>query len=103
MAGGAPITVGPKAVDVVHALSGGLPRLVNLLCERALQEAGVKTDSGSLSFNLRGQGQQQEQQANGNAGNGRPSGDPRPQSAETLPAQTQAYRSSHSGSLDIRV
>ncbi|MCC7180712.1 MAG: AAA family ATPase [Acidobacteria bacterium] len=41
VAGGAPITIGPKAVDVVHALSGGLPRLVNLLCERALQEAAA--------------------------------------------------------------
>src|SRR3546814_7827105 len=38
--------------------------------ERALQEAGVKTDSGSLSFNLRGQGQNHEQQA-GNGGSGR--------------------------------
>ena len=29
----------PKAHDCVFALSGGVPRLVNLLCERALQEA----------------------------------------------------------------
>src|SRR3546814_18557062 len=35
--------------------------------ERALQAAGVKTDSGSLSFNLRGQGQNHEPQA-GNGG-----------------------------------
>ena len=33
-----------RAHDYVFALSGGLPRLVNLLCERALQEAaGVAT------------------------------------------------------------
>src|SRR3546814_6284200 len=44
--------------------------------ERALQEAGVKTDSGSLSFNLRGQGQGQEQRAEGN-GRGRADAGPR--------------------------
>src|SRR3546814_9101110 len=71
--------------------------------ERALQEAGVKTDSGSLSFNLRGQGQGQEQQAEGN---GRGRGDAGPRGAdgpEALPVEAQAYRSSHRGSLDIRV
>jgi general secretion pathway protein A len=30
-----------RAVDYVFALSGGVPRLVNLLCERALQEAAA--------------------------------------------------------------
>jgi general secretion pathway protein A len=39
VAGGAPIGLGPRTIDVLHALSGGVPRLVNLLCERALQEA----------------------------------------------------------------
>lgn len=29
----------PRALDVLHGLSGGVPRLINLLCERALQEA----------------------------------------------------------------
>ncbi len=29
----------PRALDYIFALSGGVPRLVNLLCERALQEA----------------------------------------------------------------
>jgi flagellar hook-length control protein FliK len=71
--------------------------------ERALQEAGVKTDSGSLSFNLRGQGQNQEQQAGGNGGAGRTTADARQNSDEAVPAQAQAYRSSHSGALDIRV
>ena len=41
VAGGAPISIGARTVDVVHALSGGVPRLVNLLCERALQEAAA--------------------------------------------------------------
>jgi type II secretory pathway predicted ATPase ExeA len=31
----------PRAHDYVFALSGGVPRLVNLLCERALQEAAT--------------------------------------------------------------
>ena len=30
-----------RAVDVVFRLSGGMPRLINLLCERALQTAGA--------------------------------------------------------------
>jgi general secretion pathway protein A len=41
VAGGAPIAIAPRTIDVVHALSGGVPRLVNLLCERALQEAAA--------------------------------------------------------------
>lgn len=39
IAGGGGVTFGPKAVEAIYALSGGVPRLVNLLCERALQEA----------------------------------------------------------------
>jgi general secretion pathway protein A len=41
VAGGALIELGPRTIDVLHALSGGVPRLVNLLCERALQEAAA--------------------------------------------------------------
>jgi general secretion pathway protein A len=39
VAGAAPIGIGARTVDVLFELSGGVPRLVNLLCERALQEA----------------------------------------------------------------
>ena len=39
IAGGAAVTFNPQAIEVIYALSGGVPRLVNLLCERALQEA----------------------------------------------------------------
>ena len=39
IAGGAPVTFSAPAIEVIYALSGGVPRLVNLLCERALQEA----------------------------------------------------------------
>src|SRR3546814_9399756 len=64
--------------------------------ERALQEAGVKTDSGSLSFNLRGQGQNHEQQAgNGGSGRGAPAAETTGDS-QAAAAQTQPYRSSHS-------
>lgn len=41
VAGGAPIPLGPRTVDVLYTLSGGIPRLANLLCERALHEAAA--------------------------------------------------------------
>jgi general secretion pathway protein A len=41
VAGGAPIQLGTRTLDALYALSGGIPRLVNLLCERALQEAAA--------------------------------------------------------------
>jgi MSHA biogenesis protein MshM len=31
----------PRAIDTLYGLSGGMPRLLNLLCERALQEAAA--------------------------------------------------------------
>jgi general secretion pathway protein A len=40
--GGNAVTFGPQAIDVIYNLSGGVPRLVNLLCERGLQEAAAK-------------------------------------------------------------
>ena len=39
VAGGSSVAFTPRAIDLVYALSGGVPRLINLLCERALQEA----------------------------------------------------------------
>ena len=41
IAGGNPVTFSPEAIEVIYGLSGGVPRLVNLLCERALQEAAA--------------------------------------------------------------
>jgi general secretion pathway protein A len=38
VAGGNAVTFSAAAVERIYALSGGVPRLVNLLCERALQE-----------------------------------------------------------------
>ena len=34
--GSAAVTFTPKAIDEVHRLSGGIPRLINLICDRAL-------------------------------------------------------------------
>jgi general secretion pathway protein A len=34
--GSAAVTFAPKALDVVHRASGGIPRLINLICDRAL-------------------------------------------------------------------
>jgi len=39
--GGATVSFSHRAIDVLYGLSGGVPRLVNLLCERALQEAAA--------------------------------------------------------------
>jgi general secretion pathway protein A len=41
VAGGVNVTFTPRAIDVLFGLSGGVPRLVNLLCERALQESAA--------------------------------------------------------------
>jgi general secretion pathway protein A len=41
IAGGIAVSFSAQAVDAIYNLSGGLPRLVNLLCERALQEASA--------------------------------------------------------------
>jgi flagellar hook-length control protein FliK len=87
----------PETLDLLQRDARGL--------ERALQEAGVKTDSGSLNFNLRGQGHEQQNANDGGAGRGgtaaaRGAG----QVAEAAePAPAPAYRSSHNGALDIRV
>ena len=41
IAGGVGVSFSARALDVIYGLSGGVPRLVNLLCERALQEGAV--------------------------------------------------------------
>lgn len=40
-AGAGTLSFTPQAIDVIYTLSGGMPRLVNLLCERASQEAST--------------------------------------------------------------
>jgi general secretion pathway protein A len=43
--GGSTVSFGPKALDHVHHLSGGIPRLINLLCDRALLNAYAQRTS----------------------------------------------------------
>lgn len=40
--GGNAVTFSTAAIEVIYTLSGGVPRLVNLLCERALQEGAAR-------------------------------------------------------------
>ena len=45
VAGGAAVKFSQQSIELIYALSGGVPRLINLLCERALQEAAsAQTD-----------------------------------------------------------
>jgi general secretion pathway protein A len=43
--GSTPVTFTPKAFDLVHALSGGVPRMINLICDRALMVGCEKQTS----------------------------------------------------------
>jgi general secretion pathway protein A len=40
--GSTAVTFTPKAFDLVHALSGGVPRVINLLCDRSLMVASQR-------------------------------------------------------------
>ena len=46
--GSAAITFAPKALHLVHRLSGGIPRLINLICDRALL-AGFSARSNRIT------------------------------------------------------
>jgi general secretion pathway protein A len=41
VAGGTGVSFDPRAIDVIYTLSGGVARLVNLLCEHGLQQAAA--------------------------------------------------------------
>jgi general secretion pathway protein A len=43
--GSTAVTFNPKAYDAVHAISGGVPRMINLICDRALMVACEKQTS----------------------------------------------------------
>jgi general secretion pathway protein A len=43
--GATSVTFTPKAFDLVHALSGGVPRMINLICDRALMAGCDKQTS----------------------------------------------------------
>lgn len=46
--GSTPIVFTPTAVGLVHALSGGVPRMINLVCDRALM-VGRETETGRIT------------------------------------------------------
>lgn len=46
--GSTPVTFTPKAYDLVHALSGGVPRIINLICDRALM-AGRQAEASKIT------------------------------------------------------
>ncbi|WP_282609738.1 flagellar hook-length control protein FliK [Pelagibius sp. Alg239-R121] len=87
----------PETLDLLQRDAKGL--------ERALQNAGLQADSGSLNFSLRGEG---ENQANGNdmaSGSKASSGTQGEDAAPDDPTAgaEQNNRSSHDGALDISV
>jgi general secretion pathway protein A len=45
--GGSSVTFEAGALDVIHAYSGGVPRVINLLCDRALM-LGAEAGSGTI-------------------------------------------------------
>ena len=69
--------------------------------ERALQEAGVKTDSGSLNFNLKGQQDPEHGQAE--ARMGKPAGGADAETEGPAAPPPPPALASHDGALDIRV
>lgn len=58
IAGGTSVSFSPRAIEVIYGLSGGVPRLVNLLCERGLQEAATaqarRVDPGMIESGASG-------------------------------------------------
>ena len=44
-----PVRFTPDAVDLVHAISGGVPRIINLLCDRALM-AGAEAQTLTITY-----------------------------------------------------
>ncbi|MGE3190910.1 MAG: AAA family ATPase [Vicinamibacterales bacterium] len=49
--GSASVTFTPRALDLVHAITGGVPRMINLVCDRALM-AGCEARTEQISDTL---------------------------------------------------
>jgi general secretion pathway protein A len=49
LAGGSTVTFSRRAIDTLCDISGGIPRLINLICDRALQEAASR-ESAKIEF-----------------------------------------------------
>lgn len=86
----------PETMELMQRDARGL--------ERALQDAGLKTDSGSLSFNLRGQDQQREHARNEFSGNGGAGGvDVVAPEDEVSAVEAMVALSRANGGIDVRV
>lgn len=91
------------------AIIAELPDTLELLqsdaraLDRALQDAGLRTNSDSLSFNLRGEGQNGKFSAQEQNGGPRDTDDQVQPDDPGLGAETAANRSRHDGTLDISV
>jgi hypothetical protein len=88
----------PETLELLQRDARGL--------ERALHDAGLKTDSGSLSFNLRGQDQQRDSQFARNEfhGNGGAGGvDVVNPEDEISPVEAMVALSRANGGIDVRV
>jgi type II secretory pathway predicted ATPase ExeA len=44
--GSTAVTFEPAALDLVHAYTGGVPRIINLLCDRALMQSAQMRVNG---------------------------------------------------------
>ena len=95
---------------LVLAVSAERPETLDLLqrdsraLERALQEAGLKTDPDSLSFNLRGENRNDRSGDRTLTSAPAHAAEPDSVETETPPAPpARAYRASGPGSLDIRI
>jgi len=71
--------------------------------QQALRDAGLQTDTGSLSFNLRGDGQGGNQGSGQSSSNGAPSASAATGDAGPLPVIPAATGATHSGLLNIQV
>lgn len=72
--------------------------------ERALQDAGLKSDSGNLHFGLRGEGREQHQKSNDNAYHAQATAAQNENEDDAPPAwAANAYNSGTDRTLDIRV
>lgn len=87
----------PQTVDMLQRNAHELTR--------SLQDAGVRTDSGSLSFNLRGQNQQNSAFSNNfsSARTPGPSWSDTPTETPSIPTSIYSNSSVGTGRVDIRV
>ncbi|MBN8531067.1 MAG: flagellar hook-length control protein FliK [Alphaproteobacteria bacterium] len=96
--GKASVTVIASSRDALEALQAGSRHL-----EKALTDAGLKTDSGSLSFSYRGDSQNQQGFAGQMPQLGQYRSPAEEAAAEVVQEVTLSYRPEHNRELDIKV